>query len=112
MFSLGYRRLENFAQTNFEIIFYQIGHSPAGGCVLALCCDYRIIVDGKFKIGLNETKLGIVAPPWYKFSLLQITLDVWRVKYFSMFNRIKTTFINTVGIRTTGINVLIYKHYI
>ena len=30
------------------------GHSPAGGCVLALCCDYRIMAEGKFIIGLNE----------------------------------------------------------
>ena len=38
------------------------GHSPAGGCVLALCCDYRIMADGPFRIGLNETQVGLVAP--------------------------------------------------
>src|SRR5207237_3035279 len=26
------------------------GHSPAGGCVLAICCDYRIMAEGKFII--------------------------------------------------------------
>jgi Delta3-Delta2-enoyl-CoA isomerase len=46
------------------------GHAPAAGCMLALSCDYRIMaatdITSKFqpKIGLNETKLGIVAPPW------------------------------------------------
>ena len=38
------------------------GHSPAGGCVLALCCDYRIMAEGPFRIGLNETQVGLVAP--------------------------------------------------
>lgn len=38
------------------------GHSPAGGCVLALCCDYRVMADGPFRIGLNETQVGLVAP--------------------------------------------------
>lgn len=40
------------------------GHAPAAGCMLALSCDYRIMADGKGTIGLNESKLGIVAPPW------------------------------------------------
>ena len=38
------------------------GHSPAGGCVLALCCDYRVMAAGPFRIGLNETQVGLVAP--------------------------------------------------
>ena len=38
------------------------GHAPAAGCMLALSCDYRIMSKGS--IGLNESKLGIVAPPW------------------------------------------------
>ncbi|KAL7521982.1 hypothetical protein ACHAWX_007195 [Stephanocyclus meneghinianus] len=54
------------------------GHSPAAGCMLAMACDYRVMygghnestVDGKKRknhiptIGLNETQLGIAAPPW------------------------------------------------
>ncbi|KGO98201.1 enoyl-CoA hydratase/isomerase family protein [Novilysobacter defluvii] len=38
------------------------GHSPAGGCVMALCCDYRVMAEGEFRIGLNETQVGLVAP--------------------------------------------------
>ncbi len=38
------------------------GHAPAGGCVLALCCDYRVMADGPYRIGLNETQVGLVAP--------------------------------------------------
>jgi 3,2-trans-enoyl-CoA isomerase len=46
------------------------GHSPAGGCLLALCCDARVMSLGNPVIGLNETKLGIVAPFWMKDTLL------------------------------------------
>ena len=38
------------------------GHAPAGGCVLALVCDYRVMARGPFRIGLNETQVGLVAP--------------------------------------------------
>jgi enoyl-CoA hydratase/carnithine racemase len=38
------------------------GHCPAGGCVLSLCCDYRIMADGKYIIGLNELPVSIIAP--------------------------------------------------
>ncbi|MEJ7777985.1 MAG: enoyl-CoA hydratase/isomerase family protein [Daejeonella sp.] len=38
------------------------GHSPAGGCVLALCCDYRVMAEGKYIIGLNEVPVGIIVP--------------------------------------------------
>lgn len=31
-----------------------------------MCCDYRIMVGNeRFRIGLNETQIGLVAPPWY-----------------------------------------------
>lgn len=40
------------------------GHAIAGGCVLALCCDYRVAADvPKAKIGLNELALGLRFPP-------------------------------------------------
>ncbi len=38
------------------------GHATAGGCILATCCDYRIIADGKKYMGLNEIKLGVPLP--------------------------------------------------
>lgn len=38
------------------------GHSPAGGCVLALCADYRIMPEGRFIIGLNEVLVGLIVP--------------------------------------------------
>jgi len=38
------------------------GHAPAGGCVLALFCDWRVMAEGGFKIGLNEVQLGLRMP--------------------------------------------------
>jgi enoyl-CoA hydratase/carnithine racemase len=38
------------------------GHNPAGGCVLALCCDYRVMARGAYRIGLNETQVGLAVP--------------------------------------------------
>jgi enoyl-CoA hydratase len=38
------------------------GHAIAGGCVLALMCDERVIVTDGARIGLNEVRLGIGLP--------------------------------------------------
>jgi 3,2-trans-enoyl-CoA isomerase len=38
------------------------GHSPAGGCVIALACDARVMAEGKYIIGLNEVPVGIIVP--------------------------------------------------
>jgi 3,2-trans-enoyl-CoA isomerase len=38
------------------------GHSPAGGAVLALFCDWRVMADGPFVIGFNEVRIGIPVP--------------------------------------------------
>lgn len=41
------------------------GHSPAGGCVMAVCCDYRVMANGeRYKIGLNELAVGIEVPDY------------------------------------------------
>jgi len=38
------------------------GHAIAGGCILALCCHYRFIAEGRKLMGLNEVKLGVPVP--------------------------------------------------
>lgn len=47
------------------------GNAPAAGCMLALCCDYRVMASSPTSgtgkppmIGLNEARFGIVAPPF------------------------------------------------
>lgn len=40
------------------------GHAIAGGCVVALCCDYRVAAaNPRAKIGLNEVAIGVRFPP-------------------------------------------------
>ena len=39
------------------------GHSPAGGTVLALFTDYRVMAEGPFLMGLNEVQVGLPVPP-------------------------------------------------
>ncbi len=38
------------------------GHAIAGGCILALACDVRIMARGAFRAGLNEIELGLPFP--------------------------------------------------
>ncbi len=38
------------------------GHAIAGGCVLALSCDLRIVTDADVQLGLNEVQVGIPFP--------------------------------------------------
>ncbi|XP_017294567.1 enoyl-CoA delta isomerase 1, mitochondrial [Kryptolebias marmoratus] len=60
-----------FYSSNMVTIAAINGSSPAGGCLLSLTCDYRIMADNpRYSIGLNETLLGIVAPFWFKDTLL------------------------------------------
>ncbi|KAL4526216.1 hypothetical protein Ndes2437B_g07471 [Nannochloris sp. 'desiccata'] len=47
------------------------GACPAGGCCLALCCDYRIITETG-SIGLNEVALGISVPKYWGLLMQRI----------------------------------------
>src|SRR5258708_6777422 len=38
------------------------GHTVAGGAVLALACDVRVMAEGPFRFALNEVNLGVVLP--------------------------------------------------
>ncbi len=39
------------------------GHAPAGGTVVPLFCDWRVMAEGDWKLGLNEVAVGLVLPP-------------------------------------------------
>ncbi len=38
------------------------GHSVAGGCLLSLCCDLRVMATGQARQGLSELNLGVPIP--------------------------------------------------
>ena len=48
------------------------GYCPAGGCVLALCCDARLCTLDT-RIGLNEVALGISVPRYWGRLMATLT---------------------------------------
>lgn len=40
------------------------GHAVAAACALTLACDYRIMADGRYKMGLPTVHTGILVPLW------------------------------------------------
>ena len=45
------------------------GHAPAGGAVLGVLSDYRVMAEGKYRIGLNEVAVGLKVPPGVQVAL-------------------------------------------
>ena len=41
------------------VVLLATGHTIAMGAFLALACDYRMIAEGDYKVGLNETLIGM-----------------------------------------------------
>jgi len=59
--------LRALAFSPLPVVAAVTGHSPAGGAVLALMCDRRVMAAGdaesRFRIGLNEIEVGLPVPP-------------------------------------------------
>ena len=55
--------LQTVASSPVPVAAAITGHSPAGGAVVCLMCDYRVMSRGDYRIGLNETRVGLVIPP-------------------------------------------------
>jgi Delta3-Delta2-enoyl-CoA isomerase len=51
------------AYSPMPVIFGLTGHSPAGGTVLAIHGDYRVMALGDFRMGLNEVQVGLFPGP-------------------------------------------------
>jgi len=49
------------------------GHAIAGGTVLVLGCDYRLGIEGEYRIGLNEVAIG-AAFPRAAFEIVRLRL--------------------------------------
>jgi Delta3-Delta2-enoyl-CoA isomerase len=58
-----YALLGTIAASALPIVAAITGHAPAGGTVLALFCDWRIMAEGDYRAGLNEVQVGIPLPP-------------------------------------------------
>jgi enoyl-CoA hydratase/carnithine racemase len=58
-----YRLLRALAVSPIPIAAAITGHAPAGGTVLPLYCDWRVMAEGDWKLGLNEVQVGLALPP-------------------------------------------------
>lgn len=56
------RLLNTISHMPVPTAFALTGHAPAGGIVMSLYGDYRIMPGGKYKTGLNEVQVGLVVP--------------------------------------------------
>lgn len=70
--------LEDLVKALYEhpapVVAYVNGHAIAGGCILALCADVRIMTAREgARIGLNEVPLGLRFPP-LTFSMVKARL--------------------------------------
>ncbi len=64
--------LERLARSPVLVVAALTGHSPAGGTVLAMFCDYRILASGAYRLGLNEVQVGLVVPPVIHKGLVRL----------------------------------------
>jgi enoyl-CoA hydratase/carnithine racemase len=64
--------LETVALMPIPTVAAITGHSPAGGAVISLFCDTRIMADGAYKIGLNETQVGLTLPAFIHQALVRL----------------------------------------
>lgn len=60
------------AHSQVPVVAAITGHSPAGGAVLSLFCDSRVMAEGPYRIGLNEVQVGLIAPDCIQMALRRI----------------------------------------
>jgi len=58
-----WRTQHALAHSTVPVIFGLTGHSPAGGTVLAIHGDFRVMAQGDFRMGLNEVQVGLLPGP-------------------------------------------------
>jgi enoyl-CoA hydratase len=61
------------------------GHAVAGGCVLALTADYRVLGKGA-NIGLNEVRVGVPLP-WTVTTLLKASVRPERLSEVALLGK-------------------------
>jgi 3,2-trans-enoyl-CoA isomerase len=58
-----WRAQQAIALSSVPVVFGITGHCPAGGTVLAMHGDYRVMAAGEFRMGLNEVQVGLFPGP-------------------------------------------------
>jgi enoyl-CoA hydratase/carnithine racemase len=62
------------------------GHAVAGGCILALTADYRVLKRGGVQVGLNEVKVGVPLP-WSVALLLRASVPAAALTQVALLGR-------------------------
>jgi len=62
------------------------GHAVAGGCVLALTADHRVLRRGGAQIGLNEVRVGVPLP-WSVSELLRASVPPQALSQVALLGR-------------------------
>lgn len=65
------------ARSPIPVVAAITGHSPAGGAVLSIFCDYRVMARADdpakpFRIGLNEVQVGLAVPEVIQLALRRL----------------------------------------
>src|SRR3954447_12966773 len=60
----GGELLTRFYGSSIPVVVACPGHAVAAGALMLLSADERIGADGPFRIGLNETQIGMSLPRW------------------------------------------------
>jgi enoyl-CoA hydratase/carnithine racemase len=63
VFGALWRAQQAIALSPVPVVFGITGHCPAGGTVLAIHADYRVMSMGEFRMGLNEVQVGLFPGP-------------------------------------------------
>src|SRR6516165_3990019 len=58
------RSFERLATFPKPLVAAVNGHAIAGGAIIMLACDQRLLVRGTARVGLTEVRVGVVFPAW------------------------------------------------
>ena len=64
--------LHSIAHLPIPCAFALTGHAPAGGIVISLYGDFRVMCAGNYKTGLNEVQVGLSVSPVIKNALVRL----------------------------------------
>jgi enoyl-CoA hydratase len=73
MLRLGATLVERILAFNRPVVVACSGHAVAAGAFVTMAADLRIGVEGSFKLGLNEVKIGLTVP-WFVIELARYRL--------------------------------------
>lgn len=67
-----FRLMRSLAASPIPTVAAITGHAPAGGAVMSIFCDARVMADGEYRIGLNEVQVGLSLPQVIHTALVRV----------------------------------------